>query len=783
MSNNRKWEIYLMKLKEFKIFLLFAAVCICSYIVRDMIYEREAGRIKAEYKRCFGKDIKFIPFLVESSMMYSYAKDVGCGEGIKEFDPSLVGMKDISVHRQFSSGLEYFLGYGYKIKNYILPSSEEARSPDDYEDTPDFSAWVRIQLRAWISLISGFIFLWLIALRIPWKTAFFGGILHAVSSAAIARYTGQDIVRGNFTLPLIVGTFLAATWFLRRPTSRKLILTGIVAFLALATWDMTQICFAVWCLAEITRILSGGKANRKRKHLWLTLMGSAILAALLIPYHREHLLILSPLVMLCLPLVITLQHIAPGKNLKRRVANFAISLLAFYVIWAIVMRTGGFGSNYSHFAELMKAKIRFLNVKPSNPELLSFDARSIWVPAMHSANKYITKGFFPMMLHIAAISLVLSMTVSEIRKAFFRMMGIANFPLFMAIFYSLGFFLIVRYHVFATLFLAILLPVILHIWLKNAKYLALNKTIKSIVFIVLYFTVYNLYFYGQLTPKAVILCAWPGIKGVIATLLIIGIFAGYKVFIRKTKPPLYYYGKVIICSMTLILLVFEVDALQNFRKYDKMFFSQTAALIKWIRKENVQDTVLADFQLSPLLKAYTNSKIILQPKFELGETRQNYEDFINLMFHGDEAGFTEFCSRNGVKYFVYDKGYGNPNSKSVYSSRYIAAALKMKETSPASMMYLKQHRAKLRNFYEIYPPQTLKLISNRYILFQVITPEDIRNAKQWAFESEVEMRSGNINKAGLLATSAIFADPNCPDAEIMYRKIFEKPPDIRIRGY
>lgn len=768
--------------KELRIFFLFAAVCICAYTVRDMIYEREAERIGAEYKKCFGKDINFIPFLVESSMMYSYAKDVGCGDGIKEYDSSLSGMKDISVHRQFTSGLEYFLGYGYKIKNYLFPSPSAARAPNEYEDNPDFTNWIRIQLRAWISLISGLIFLWLIALRIPYKTALFGGILHAVCSSAIARYTAQDIVRGNFTLPLIVATFTSAAWFLRDPTKRKLFITALVSFLAIATWDMTQICFSVWCLAEITRILAGGKVNRKRKELWYTVFISAILAAFLIPYHREHLLIVSPFVIILLPSVIILQHVAPGKSFKVRIANFAISLAAFGGIWMIITKSGGFGGNYGHFAELMKAKIRFLNVKPANPGLLSFDARSVWVPAMHSADRYITKAFFPLLLHVAAISLILSLMVSKIRKEFFRMMGIANFALFMAVFYSLSFFFIVRYHVFVSVFLAVLIPIMIHIWLKKAKDLEVKDAAKSIIFIIIYFTFYNIYFYGFSSPMTVMNSALYPLAGAAVAFLVAALFGVYKIFIKKVRPPLYFYGKILIGSMAAMLLVFEIDGLQSTRQYQDIFFPETAALLKWIRKENVEDAVLADFQLSPLLKAYTNSKIIMQPKFELGETRKNYEDFINIMFHGNEEELARFSSEKGARYFIFDKGY--PNSKSVYSPRYMGDALEpLKKDSPAYMMSMTQNRAKLRNFYEIYPPQALKLISNRYILFQVISDKDKKRAEKWASDAEKEMRNGNMPMAGILARSAIFANPNCPEAEIIYINIFKRPPLIRLRGY
>jgi hypothetical protein len=770
-----------MSLKNYKIFLLFIVVVVCAYIVRDLIYDHEAAAIGSEYKRAFGRDIHFTPFLVESSMMYSYAKDVGCGDGIKDFDNSLVGMNKLSVHRQFTTGLEYFLGYGYRLKNRLFPSPESQCAPTDYEDNPDFTNWIRMQLRFWISLISGFIFLYLIVLRIPWKLAFLGGMIHAVSSAAIARYTAQDIVRGNFSLPFIVAAFLTAAWFLRTPSMKKLILTGVVSFAALASWDMTQICFSIWALAEVIRLLAGGRVNRKRRQLWITLLLSAIFASLMIPYHLEHHLIVSPLVLIMYPLVIVLHHFAPGRTLKLRLANFAIALVSLYGVWFVLMKLGSFGGNYSHFAELMKAKIRFLNVKPSNPDLLSFEARSVWVPAMHSANRFITRAMFPLILTLTGIAIILSFVIKPVKRAFLKNMGIANFALFMSVFYSISFFFLVRYHVFAIIFLSMLFPILLYLWLKNARYFTLSDTLKSVVITILWFTVYNLYFYGAFTPKAVLWGAFYPILGFLIAIIAVFIAALLFLIWKKRKPKPIFYGKGILVAVAVILLIFEVDGLQLHRSYEKYFFPQVAGLIRWIRHEKVDVPIMADFELSPLLKAYCHSKIILQPKFELGKTRENYERFMHIMFHEDENALAEFCSENGAGYFIFDRGY--PHSRNINSPMYMAAAHKLKENSPANMMDRRQNRNRLRNFYEIKPPQALQLISRRYILFKVISEKDKTDALKWAYDSEKMMRTGNLEIAARLAKAAIFADPNCPQADIMYRKLYGKSPYIRLRGY
>jgi hypothetical protein len=627
-------------------------------------------------------------------------------------------MEDLAVHRQFTTGLEYFLGYGYKIKNLISPSSTSVKTPSDYEDNPDFTKWIRIQLRIWISLISGLIFLWLVILRIPWKTAFCGGLLHAISSAAVARYTAQDIVRGNFALPLIVGTFVAAAWYLRTPSRKKLLLAGLVSFLALSTWDLTQLCFSLWCVAEIVRVLSGGRVNTKRRYLWYAISASAVFAAVLIPYHCEHHLILSPFVMILLPLVATAQHFITEQSPKKRITSFTVSVFFFSGIWFIIMRIGSFSGNYSHFMALMEAKIRFLNIKPANPELLNFNARSVWVPAMHSANKFITKAMFPMMLHFFALALLLSLNVKHIRKPFLEKMGIIRLPLFMSVFYSISFFFIVRYHVFVAVFIALLLPIFWHMWLRTSDKMTLGDLIQFISFILGYFTIYNLYFFKANTLKVWLIAITIPIAYLFFAAFCVGVVALIQRLIAKRKPSISFYIKGFIISMICYLFVFELDGLEKTRRYDKFLFPETAALIKYLRMKKIDVPIMADFELSPLLKAYCGSRIILQPKFELRKTRENYEKFINIMFHGDEDALAQFCIKNKAEYFIFNKGYAN--TLGPFSPRYMGAAiLDLDERSPVCMMNSPQNRKKLKRFKEIKPPSNLRVISNRYILFKL----------------------------------------------------------------
>ena len=76
--------------KSLKIILSFIMVVVCAYLVRDMCYRREEAKILRDNER-LGEKVDFLPFLVESSMMFAYAQDVATKGEIPEFDDKLAG--------------------------------------------------------------------------------------------------------------------------------------------------------------------------------------------------------------------------------------------------------------------------------------------------------------------------------------------------------------------------------------------------------------------------------------------------------------------------------------------------------------------------------------------------------------------------------------------------------------------------------------------------------------------------------------------------------------------
>ncbi|OGV51708.1 MAG: hypothetical protein A2017_10220 [Lentisphaerae bacterium GWF2_44_16] len=638
----------LKKLHPFLIFTLFLFSVLCAFFARTWHYNGEADSIAAAIGdkpvplsgilnrfNPFLRD-NFVPFTIESAIMYSYTHDLAKGKSIAGCDKSLLGMDDIPVAGQMSLGLEYFLAYGYKLKKmFFTPSGTTSL----YEDDPDFTNWIRFQIRLWTSLTAGFIFLWLIIVRCPWYFAIIGAMLHAFSPAAIARYTAQDLVRGEFCLPLITASFMLAYWAFRRSSPLKLILLGMTVFLAVATWDICQICFGLWAVFEIVRLLCGAVINVKRRNAWTVIFIAVVMAGLFVPYHQTHRLLCSPLIIILLPLILSIYFFGKGAYF-RRLTVFVISLVFLCGAWYTTLKFNSYSGNYSHFAELMKAKIKYWNVKPLDPEKLNFDARMLWTPSMHSVNKYTwqeTKYFIPYPLIALALLLAASVFAPLVRKNIRRGLGASFFPLFMTTVYFIAFIYIVRYHVFCVLFLSVALPLVLYRCVRSFN----GYTAKLVVVIIV------LFFLSAEIQLSFMLSRKYGIGG---------------------------------------------------------SFKESAGLIDWFRKSDMKDkNILADMTISPMLKAYCGAKILLQPQFELGKTRKYVEDYINIMFHGTEEELNKFCLRNGIEFLLYDYSYSYIAQLHIYSNRYMAAASKVNRKSPAYIMYHKPVSCKWFYYIEAPP--------------------------------------------------------------------------------
>ena len=267
-------------------------------------------------------------------------------------------------------------------------------------------------------------------------------------------------------------------------TARTAALFGST-FFCFVTWDLSQLLFAGWAGFEVFRFLCGGVPTRKRRGVWLMIVLAIALNALLVPFNVTYGLLMSPFLCILLPLTVLILFAGTvlRKTFLRRLLLCGIALGCLWSFHTAFVDNPVYRANYSHFSEAMKAKVKFKNVKPSDPSKLNYDARMMWTPSMHSATWNITVSFFPsfgslpflnsvkapslirqfwnytpVTLGILFLLFVVGGLFTPTRRALLRDLPRSAMPLLFLIGFLIGFVFIVRYHEFVIIYLALSLP-------------------------------------------------------------------------------------------------------------------------------------------------------------------------------------------------------------------------------------------------------------------------------------------------------------------------------------
>jgi hypothetical protein len=207
----------------------------------------------------------------------------------------------------------------------------------------------------------------------------------------------------------------------------------------------------------------------------------------------------------------------------------------------------------------------------------------------------------------------------------------------------------------------------------------------------------------------------------------------------------------------------------------------TAELIKWFRTQHLQDrVVLARMTLSPLLKNYCGTAIVLQPKFELKNTRQLVHDYIMIMYRGNEKMLAQFCMKYKIEYIVFDVNDGFDDTHK-FSLPYMAGVKKIGKQAPAYL--LRTQPLGLKYFYRVKPPTDCKAASDRYMVYRFIYPGNHAKAKKFADLALYYYKHGNLKMAQSLARSAFLLAPNSKQAYIAWFHIFGKIPKPALRDF
>jgi tetratricopeptide (TPR) repeat protein len=129
-------------------------------------------------------------------------------------------------------------------------------------------------------------------------------------------------------------------------------------------------------------------------------------------------------------------------------------------------------------------------------------------------------------------------------------------------------------------------------------------------------------------------------------------------------------------------------------------------LVRFVRFKTPENaTFLSSFGVGPLIFAYAERAIALQPKFEVKDCQKMVKEFFDVIYDSEE-NFYLLCKKWQINYFLYDIRILLDNSRD--GSRWIAGKMEVSTNSVAFLMHFFPETLKhfelvyQNNFYRLY---------------------------------------------------------------------------------
>ncbi len=616
------------------------------------------------------------PYIMESALYFHYAEKFAKGEKIRDIDKRAQYPEGLEVKKKLTLGKGLVAGTLYRIlglKN--IPFQNFVRHFD--------VLFFCLGIFPLFFIVRGF--------TKNNYAGFISALVYAIAFPALVRSTGLGFLRENFALPLL---FFHIWLFLKGCDEDNLWISfGSGFFLAagMMTWDFSQFYLLLVALYVAIRLLTSRKYTRILHHFSFSMI-LTIFAGAINPYLRYHNFLFSYGMMLSYALIIS-SIICSLKKVKKVGAVKIAFVLVFSVLLVLSLQVSHYSQTYSHVLGKFFAKIKHLNVKPSDPAELSFSERIEWVPPFHSATsklggKYPISDFYSFFI-LSFLPLpylifrIFKRKASETEKMLLY---------YVAIFFLL-YLMFVRLQVFLIFFLIISIGI-------GFRYL------RDI--------------WKKVWHRNVAIALW---------FLIVALFTVFQMH--------YFLGKGKILSPVSVFGGASAAAI-----------SAQKELTNWIEKNTEDDAViLSDFYLQPAILQYGKRAIILHPKFESRDMRDKVREYMEAFFQPKEKDFHDFCLKYGADYYVFNQGiFAGPKEAKeawIYTPRYMVNKKDgdFRDYEVGKMLY---QPAKLRYF---------KPVSEHffYRIFKVVTKEDMKKAAKSYEDGSIYLSEYLANRNSLEA--------------------------------
>ncbi|MDD5644336.1 MAG: hypothetical protein PHO00_02655 [bacterium] len=132
------------------------------------------------------------------------------------------------------------------------------------------------------------------------------------------------------------------------------------------------------------------------------------------------------------------------------------------------------------------------------------------------------------------------------------------------------------------------------------------------------------------------------------------------------------YARTLVLSCLLLLAATEASRVYACRSRwaRDIDYAAYEDIMMWADNATPEGSViLANFTVCPGLNYYGGRKVIFHPKFENPALRKKIFDYGEALFSENESGFSVFCDRYSVDYYVFTRG--TYSTRGPYSMRYI----------------------------------------------------------------------------------------------------------------
>ncbi len=335
-----------------------------------------------------------IPFSLESALAFRRIQIVYRDGELPKVDYGIEYPDGVVTRELDTLGSEKVAAALAKAWPGVMPLAEKVR-------------WLEL---LWVVLAIPGLYFWVKWMGGGMTGGFIAAAFYAVGVGAVARSTGQEFSHENHALPFLLwhlALFARGMQLWRgaqgkAKLDRRLVLyacgSAVLLALALCAWDLIQFYLFVFGLWQVLWIWL------RRGEKWTTVFIAPVCVCLLVaacwnPYLRSHHFIVSPVF---LWLVFAWLSAAFWRSKRQRAAGLAVAavLIGLYFVRGAVVADA-----YGHFGELLWAKIRFFNIRPLNPALLTFNQRIMWVPALNSTSWSMILECFPALLALVVLAI------------------------------------------------------------------------------------------------------------------------------------------------------------------------------------------------------------------------------------------------------------------------------------------------------------------------------------------------------------------------------------------